>query len=338
MWICAASYFAIHAAAAAEKMLKQGFTTVRDAAGVDYGLVKAIEDELLMGPRIFFAHSLITKTGGHGDTRHPHAPMTTCACHFNGDAILVADGISAVRKAVREVLRRGASQIKIATSGGVITARNSIHAPAFSKDEIRAIVAEAADAETYVMAHAHGHHGIQRAITCGVRTIEHCSFLTDELAELMVEKGTYMSPTIFIAKELVMNKSLPQLIRSKAEVVLTAMLDSLQLAKQHGVKVGFGSDAFGAPILRHAEEFLIRTKYEDPYAVIIAATAINAEMLQQQDKLGVIKKGACADLIIVDGDPLQDIHLLTDVEGKPIKLVMKAGKIYKNHLSMEVEQ
>ena len=171
-----------------------------------------------------------------------------------------------------------------------------------------------------------------------MRTIEHCSFLTDELAELMVEKGTYMSPTIFIAKELVMNKSLPQLIRSKAEVVLTAMLDSLQLAKQHGVKVGFGSDAFGAPILRHAEEFLIRTKYEDPYAVIIAATAINAEMLQQQDKLGVIKKGACADLIIVDGDPLQDIHLLTDVEGKPIKLVMKAGKIYKNHLSMEVEQ
>lgn len=326
------SYFAIHAAEMAEVMLKQGFTTVRDAAGVDYGLVKTIENGLLKGPRIFFAHSLITKTGGHGDTRHRHTPMATCACHFNRDAILVADGIAAVRKATREILRRGATQIKIATSGGVITEHNSIHAPAFSADEIRAIVEEATDAETYVMAHAHGYYGIRRAVECGVRTIEHCSFLTDELAELMVKHGTYMSPTIFIAQELVVNKSLPPRIREKAEVALAAMLTSIQLAKKHGVKVGFGSDVFGKPIPRHAEEFLIRAKYEDPYEVIIAATATNAEMMQQQDKLGVIKKGAYADLIIVDGDPVKDISLLADVAGKPIKLVMKHGKVYKNDL------
>ena len=326
------SYLAIHAAEMGALMLRQGFTTLRDAAGIDHGVIKSITEGLIVGPRIFFAHSLITKTGGHGDTRYQHDEMDSCPCHFNGDAILVADGVPAVRKATREVLRRGASQIKIATSGGVVTEGSSIHAPAFSAAEIRAIVEEATDAETYVMAHAHGHHGIRRAVECGVRTIEHASFLTDELAELMAQHKAYMTPNIFIAKELMDDTSLSDHMRNKAKVVVEAMLASIQLAKKHGVKVGFSSDAFGEPIPRHAEEFLIRAQDEDPYEVIVAATATNAEMMQQQDKLGVIKKDAYADLIIVDGDPVKDISLLADVTGKPIKLVMKDGQIYKNDL------
>ena len=327
------SYKSIAASKLAEKMIQQGFTTVRDACGVDAGFVKAIDDGLVLGPRVFFADKMITKTGGHGDKRAAHAVMDTCPCHaLPGDCHIIADGISAVRKATREVLRRGASQIKIATSGGVITEHNSIHSAAFSEAEIRAIVEEASDGETYVMAHAHGHEGIRRAITCGVRSIEHCSFLTLELAQLMQEHGTYMMPTVFIANEVVQNKTLPIKIQQKAQAAAAAMLESIQLARQHGLKIGFGSDAFGEPTQRHAEEFIIRAKHEDPYDVIMSATAVNAEMIQQQDKLGVIKVGAYADLIVVDGDPLNDIKLLAHISGEPISIVMKNGVIVKDTL------
>ena len=327
------SYFSIHAAKMAALMLQQGFTTVRDAGGVDSGLIQAIDTGLINGPRIFSAHSMITKTGGHGDTRYQHAPVDTCACHFIGVGTLVADGVDGVRKATRELLRRGATQIKIATSGGVVTERSSIHASAFSSEEIRAMVAEANDAETYVMAHAHGRDGIRRAIENGVRTIEHCSFLNEALAELMVKHQAYMSPTLFMAEALLADKELPLVIHEKMAAALEAMFVALKFAYAKGVKVGFGSDAFGPPLPRHAEEFLIRARDEDPYQVILAATAVNAAMLQQQDKLGVIKKHAYADLIVVDGNPLQEISLLADVQGRPIKLVMKAGKIYKNNLA-----
>lgn len=325
------SYKAVFAAKMAELLIQQGFTTVRDACGIDAGFVRAVDSGLCVGPRIFAADKMITKTGGHGDTREQDVEMDTCPCHsLPGDCTLVADGVAAVQKATREILRRGAAQIKIATSGGVITERNSVHAAAFTEDEIRAIVNEAADSETYVMAHAHGHEGIRRAIECGVHSIEHCSFLTAELAELMLKHGTYMMPTVFIAKELIANKQLPKKILAKAAEATQAMLDSIILARQHNLKIGFGSDAFGEPIPRHAEEFLVRAELEDPYDIIISATAINAEMMQQQDKLGVIKAGAYADLIIVNGNPLDDISLLAKLDGAPIELVMKAGEILKS--------
>lgn len=324
------SYKAIYAGKLAELMIQQGFTTVRDACGIDIGFVIAIDEGLTLGPRVFIADKMISKTGGHGDTRPQDEPMDSCPCHaVPGDNQLIADGVSGVRKAAREVLRRGAHQIKIATSGGVITERNSIHSAAFSKEEIQAIVEEAKDAETYVMSHAHGHEGIRRAIECGVRSIEHCSFLTPELAELMHQHGTYMMPTVFIAKEVIDNKGLPKRIQEKAQAATQAMLKSIQLAREYHLKIGFGSDAFGEPTPRHAEEFIIRAEHEDPYDVIISATAINAEMMQQKDKLGVIKPGAYADLIVVDGDPTKDIRLLADVEGKPISMVLKGGKILK---------
>jgi imidazolonepropionase-like amidohydrolase len=325
------SYKSIYAAKMAELMIKQGFTTVRDACGIDVGINKAIERGLIKGPRTFFADKMITKTGGHGDCRHQHEIMDTCGCHaLPGECHIVADGVAAVRKATREVLRRGAHQIKIATSGGVITERNSVHAAAFSPEEVKAIVEEAADGESYVMAHAHGHEGIRRAVENGVRSIEHCSYLTEELAELMKVHGTYMMPTVFIARELTLDKSLPEAVRVKGQAVTEAMLRSIELGRKYHLKIGFGSDAFGEPIPRHAEEFLIRAKVEDPYEVIIAATATNAEMMQQTDKLGVIKENAFADLIIVDGDPLKDISLLADPKGIPITLVIKDGKIVKN--------
>ncbi len=330
------SYRSIHAATQAKQLLMSGFTSVRDAAGIDIGVASAIEDEMMAGPRIFFAGNIICKTGGHGDTRQPHADMEPCACHLlPHHTTLVADGIDACRKAARETLRAGATQIKVAASGGVLTERNSIHAPQFSLGELRAIVEEAEDNETYVMAHAHGHHGIARAVKAGVRSIEHCSFLNDELAELMLTHHAYMVPTLVVADVILNTQGISHKIFTKVSEAKAASHEAIKTALKHGVKLGLGSDTLGGRIEDQPHELTLRSEFQSPYDVLISATAINAEIMQQQNKLGVIKKNALADLIITDFDPTKTLEPFCKTAGEDsletkLKFVMKGGKIYKN--------
>jgi len=269
----------------------------------------------------------------------PHDEMETCACHLLPHlTTLVADGVDGVRKAAREAIRRGAHQIKIAASGGVLTERNSIHAPQFSSNEIKAIVEEAQDAETYVMAHAHGLHGIQRAIEAGVRSIEHCSFLNDELAELMQKHDTYMVPTLVVADIILNSPNLSDNIIEKVRCAKIASHEAIKIALKHGVKMGLGSDTLGGKMKDQPHELVLRSEFQSPYDVLVSATAINAEIMQQKDKLGVIKTGALADLIVTDFNPVDDLKPFTDPTGNAVKLVMKDGKIYKNLMESRLQQ
>lgn len=314
----------------AKDILYRGFTTVRDAAGTDIGFVRAIEAGVIVGPRIFTACNIISKTGGHGDIRACQEPVDTCPCHLAPhEAVFTADGIDGVRKATRETFRRGAHQIKIAASGGATTEGNDLHAPQFSLAEIQTIVEEANDNNSYVMAHAHGRHGIERAIIGGVRSIEHASFLNEDLAELMVKYNTYMLPTLVVGKSFAQSKVLSAQVRKKAQEAFEASSHAVELGLKYNIPMGFGSDVFGEIMDDQTEEFVLRAQLQSNYDVLVAATAINAEIMMQKDKLGVIKENAFANLIIVDKNPLDDISILDNPDGKHISFVMKGGEIFK---------
>lgn len=317
-----------------EAMLRRGFTTVRDAGGAGWGLKCAIEEGTIDGPRLFTAGRALSQTGGHGDPR-PRSdhlqPMSFCGCCFRaGDIGRVVDGVDALRKAVREEFQMGADHIKIMASGGVASPTDPIGAWGYSDDEISAIVAEAKGRQTYVMAHAYTAEAIARAVNLGVRTIEHGNLIDEPTAQLMADKGAYAVPTL-VTYEALANEGaalgFPADSIAKIEVVRQAGLTALALLKKAGVKMAYGSDLLGATQRLQSDEFKIRTQIMSNFEVIQSATVIGAEVLNQVGKLGRIQEGAFADILIVDGDPYQDIGCLLG-QGDHIDLVMKAGKIY----------
>jgi len=320
-----------------EAMLRRGFTTVRDAGGAGWGLKCAIEEGTVDGPRLFIAGRAISQTGGHGDPR-PRSdhlkPMSFCGCCFRaGDIGRVADGVDEVRKAVREEFQMGADHIKIMASGGVASPTDPIGAWGYSDDEIKAIVAEAHGRQTYVMAHAYTAEAIARAIRLGVRTIEHGNLIDEATAQLMADKGAYAVPTL-VTYEALANEGeklgLPSDSVAKIEVVRQAGLTALQMLKKAGVKIAYGSDLLGASQRLQSDEFKIRSRVMSNFDVIQSATVIGAEVLNQVGQLGRIQEGAIADVLLVDGNPYQNIDCLLG-QGDHIDLVMKAGKIF--HIS-----
>ncbi len=317
-----------------EAMLRRGFTTVRDAGGAGWGLKCAIEEGTIDGPRLFTAGRALSQTGGHGDPR-PRSdhlqPMSFCGCCFRaGDIGRVVDGVDALRKAVREEFQMGADHIKIMASGGVASPTDPIGAWGYSDDEISAIVAEAKGRQTYVMAHAYTAEAIARAVNLGVRTIEHGNLIDEPTAQLMADKGAYAVPTL-VTYEALANEGaalgFPADSIAKIEVVRQAGLTALALLKKAGVKMAYGSDLLGATQRLQSDEFKIRTQIMSNFEVIQSATVIGAEVLNQVGKLGRIQEGAFADILIVDGNPYEDIGCLLG-QGDHIDLVMKAGKIY----------
>ena len=317
-----------------EAMLRRGFTTVRDAGGAGWGLKCAIEEGTIDGPRLFTAGRALSQTGGHGDPR-PRSdhlkPMSFCGCCFRaGDIGRVDDGVDAVRKAVREEFQMGADHIKIMASGGVASPTDPIGAWGYSDDEISAIVAEANGRQTYVMAHAYTAEAIARAVNLGVRTIEHGNLIDESTAQLMAQKGAYAVPTLVTYEALAKEGAalgFPADSVAKIEVVRQAGLTALALLKKAGVKIAYGSDLLGATQRLQSDEFKIRTQIMSNFEVIQSATVIGAEVLNQVGKLGRLQEGAFADILIVDGNPYEDITCLLG-QGDHIDLVMKAGKIY----------
>lgn len=326
----------VQAAKFMEDMLMRGFTSIRDAGGADMGLAHAVQTGLIKGPRLFYCGKALSQTGGHGDFRKPNIGGDLCNCSSsNSNISKVADGVSQVRKAAREEIRKGATQIKIMASGGVASPTDRVTNLQYSVEEIRAIVEEAKNAGLYVMAHAYTPEAITRCVENGVRTIEHGNRLNEKAANAMVKHGAYLVPTLVIYEALANlgpKLGFPQESIDKIADVREAGLDAITLARSKGIKIGFGTDLLGVEGQTwQAKEFVIRAKAEKPFETIHSATVVNAEILNHAKLLGVIAPGAYADLIVVNGDPLKDVSLLAG-QGEALDLIMKDGVIYKNNL------
>ncbi len=299
---------------AARAMLRRGFTTVRDTGGGDWGIKVASETGLIEAPRLFVAGRSISQTGGHADFRRRTEELPPCACCSGiGMTSRIADGVDEVTKAVRDELRKGADFIKIMVSGGVSSQSDPLEATQYRLDEIAAACEAAAHWGTYVAAHAYTAEAVKRAVSQGVRTIEHGNMIDAEAAALMAERGAFLVPTLVAydgLKRRGKQFGLSDYSLAKNEVVLAAGSRSIALAKEAGVEIGFGSDLLGALQIDQSREFLIRGAFEQPIEVIRSATLVNARILRHEGLLGELVPGAYADLLVVEGNPLKDLAVL----------------------------
>jgi imidazolonepropionase-like amidohydrolase len=324
----------LRAARLLETMLQRGFTTIRDAGGADGGLAQAVEDGLVRGPRIFPSGQALSQTGGHGDLRPRtrSVSVVACACCEGGAGLArIADGVAECRRAARDELRKGATQIKIMASGGVASPYDPVRNLQYSEAEVCAIVEEAQAWRTYVMAHAYTPEAIRRSIDFGVRSIEHGNLIDRPTAEHVAGADAFVVPTLVtfdalhrFGREL----GFPEANLAKLGDVREAGLRSLDILQAAGVRIGFGTDLLGVMHRHQSREFVIRAEAMAPFDVIRSATSVNAELLNRSGEIGVVGPGARADLIAVDGDPLADISLL-DGQGEHLTHIMKEGVFYK---------
>ena len=309
----------------AEKTLLAGFTTVRDLWSIrdfpDVALARGIEAGMVEGPRVIPCGHALSITGGHCEITGFAPGIMPEAPEYG-----VADGVDEVVKSVRYQIKHGAKVIKICATAGVISFEDQMGAQQYTEEEMRAIVEEAARHDIYVAAHAHGTQGIMAATRAGVRSIEHGSILTPEAVRLMKEHGTWLIPNLYLEEpEAVDTSTLPPLIKAKWDAMSVLVADSIRLAIKEGVNIAFGTDAGVFPHGNNAKEFAARVRLGmSPIEAIRGATSYAAEVLGKDDR-GVISKGRLADLIAVDGNPLEDVALLENVT-----FVMKGGKTYKN--------
>ncbi len=316
-------------------MIGRGFTTVRDTGGADWGLKTAVEIGLLPGPRLFISGRAIGPTGGHSDSRRRTDQGAPCGCcNAMVHAMAIANGPDEVRKTVREQMRQGADQIKIMCSGGVASPYDPLDSLQFSEAEIAAATDEAKNFGRYVLAHAYTPEAITRAVSNGVRTIEHGNLIDEKSAKLLKAKGGYMIANLvayFVMKERAAQFGMTADMLEKNDLVLDGALRSLEICKKAGVKVGYGSDLLGQLQIDQSKEFIYRAQVLKPLEIIRQATLVGAEILRQDGKLGIVEPGAFADLIVVDGDPLKKVELFLD-QGAHLPAIMKAGKFHKNAL------
>lgn len=315
-----------------------GFTTIREAGGADYSIARLLAHGEIVGPRLFYSGRALTQTGGGADFRTPYEVTDPCG-HVSPFSVMsvIADGVDEVRKAAREELRRGASQVKIFASGGVVFPSEA-HATLYeySEAELSAVVEEAASRSTYVMAHVYTDSGIRRCLRAGVRSIEHANFATEETVAMIAECGAFFDPTFISLTQRIETASETQLSTSIVNNLERTIASGQQVyawAQKYNVPIAFGTDLWGAEARKsQIREFEMRIDLDSPANVIRSATATNAALLMQQGQLGTIAPGAYADLLVVEGDPLSDLRVMLDPENN-LKLIMKNGEIYKNELS-----
>ena len=315
-------------------MLARGFTTVRDAGGADHGLANAVEENPTAAPRLLFCGHALSQTGGHGDMRRPgEVSLHQCFCCSGMGH--VCDGITEVLRAAREEIRRGATHLKIMASGGVSSPTDRITSTQFTEEELRAIVNEANAANIPVMAHAYTARAINRALKCGVKSIEHGNLLDQGSVDLMLDDDRFLVPTLVIYHALVQEGTEAGLsadLVQKTWEVLDAGLDALKLAYQQNVNIAFGTDLLGIMHRRQLEEFTLRSPVVPNDDLLRQATCNAARLFNMEDQIGQVKEGLLADLIVIDGDPLDDITALTTPETS-LKMVMKEGQVCINNLT-----
>ncbi len=323
------------AAASLRAMLDRGFTTVRDTGGADWGIREAVAAGLFPGPRLFVSGQSIGPTGGHSDSRRRTDRGRSCACS-NALAFVstVADGADEVRRAAREQLRQGADQVKIMCSGGVSSPYDPLDSLQFTPEEITAAVEEAEAFGRYALAHAYTPEAIMRAVAAGVRTVEHGNLIDAPAAALMAERGAFLVAnlvTYFSMKERAASFGMSAEMLAKNDIVLEGGLRSLEVCREAGVPVGFGSDLLGPLQEDQSLEFLHRAEVLTPLEVIRQATLVGAQIVRREGELGIIEPGAVADLLVVDGDPLADLRLLTG-QGAHLRAIVQAGRFHKREL------
>lgn len=338
------TYLGIAAAAGATEALLRGFTSVRDCGGPSFGLKQAIDQGLVAGPRIWPSGAFISQTSGHGDFRSTtELPRGVCGHLSHTERVggaVIADGVPEVLRGVREQLMRGASQIKIMAGGGVNSSYDPIDVTEYTEDEIRAAVEAAADWGTYVLVHAFTPRAVQRAISAGVKCIDHGHLLDDETVAMMAEHGVWWSLQPFLDDEF--SNPMPDPARRAKQLAVSSGTDiAYQSAKKHGVKVAFGTDALFDPRLTRKQggQLAKMTRWFSPAEILRMATSTNAELLAlsgdrspYSGRLGVVEVGALADLVLVDGDPLEDITLVARPD-EAFVVIMKDGVVHKNAMT-----
>jgi imidazolonepropionase-like amidohydrolase len=328
------------AAAEATATLMRGFTTIRDMGGPTFGLKRAIDENLVAGPRIYPSGAIITITGGHGDFRQlSELPRTIGGPPSRMEQIggsMVADSPDEVRVRAREQLMQGASQVKLTAGGGVASPHSPLDVSTFTEPELRAAVEAAENWGTYVATHAYTSVAIQRSIAAGVKCIEHGHLMDEATARLMAEKGIWLSTQPFL--DLAAASGLGPAEQEKMEEVVAGTERVYALAKKYGIKTAFGTDVLFSPALAQRQGAMLAalTHWYTPGEALVMATSTNAELLSLSGprnpypgRLGVIEEGALADLVLVDGNPLDDIKLIED-PAKNFLVIMKGGTIYKN--------
>ena len=310
--------------ALARQYLEMGITTVRDAGWAALGRKSAIEKGIIDGPRMHLAISILSATGGHTDNYMPSGTIPFSDTPYPGKPTSLCDGVDECAKKTREVIRAGADVVKICVTGGMSTPGDDPNHATYSEDEIRAFVETAADLDRPVMAHAHGAEGIKRAVRAGVRSIEHGTFLDQEGAEMMVQAGTWLVPTLTVGDALedwANDPDQPDDVREKMASASETVGKAVSLAVRTGVKIAMGTDCPVAPHGTNLRELEHMVTYGlTPEQSLIAATASAAELLELEADLGTLESGKIADVVIVDGDPFA-----LDTLGDRISQVWKDG-------------
>jgi imidazolonepropionase-like amidohydrolase len=315
-----------------EGALQEGFTTVRDAGGLEPAWAHAVAKGQLSGPCILPSGSPISQTGGHADLRQRHEEFhATATIPGLVAGMAIADGIDEVRRAAREELRRGATQIKVMASGGIVSPTDPFESLQLSTEEIAVIVEVARGWNTYVMAHCHTSPAIDMALDAGVRSIEHGSLLEPQTAARMAAAGAFMVPTLQTMESFLKYPDrmplAPEKVAKLRDVAEQAYR-SLRVARDAGVRLASGSDVVGPWQGRRGEELMYKARVIGSHEAIISATRINAELFGLDDEIGTVETGKSADLVLVAGEPLDDIALLADPS--QVQVVLKGGAVVKD--------
>ncbi len=329
-----ASLSALRSARVMNEALLRGFTTLRDLGGADHGLVRAVTEGIISGPRLVICGKGLTTTGGHADLRNRSDDRPDLFSDRLGSMGLIVDGVDNVRAACRTMIKEGAAFIKVMANGGVSSPNDPIHSIQYSRDEIAAMVEEADNAGLYVAAHVYTDKSIRRCVELGVHSLEHCNLIEPETARLAAQKGCIAVPTLVAYDALALEGEMLGLGAAefaKIETVRSGGLRSLEIMRDAGLPMAFGSDLLGELRKYHCMEFEILAKVLTPAEIIRSATTVGAKLCRLEGQVGVIAQGAFADLLVLDGDPLSDISLLQG-DGVHMPVIMNHGRFAKRTL------
>ena len=323
------SYIAARAMRRAEECLLQGFTTVRDAGGADYGFRLALEEGHFPGPRLLVSGNYISQTGGHGDKRRRAEWIDPVGCCV-GMIGSIADGEAEVRKAVREQLRRDVDQIKIMASGGAMSPSDELDTTQFTVAEMRAAVEEARAVGKYVLSHAYSDTAVRNAIEAGVRSIEHGNLIREPAAQAIKNADAFLVPTM-ITYEMIYREGKRYGIGDhqiqKIDLARQQSVQGLTYAYRAGCKIGSGSDLLGDMMTQRAVELELKAQVMTTMETLLSATKVNAELFRMSDRIGTVERGKYADLIVVAGNPLRNLRVFQNPDS--LRLIMKGGRIHR---------